>query len=344
VAKILLFNLISFLLFSVNLAYGKVVTKFDWLASESGPEGYVMQVVKGDFIYPDGGSLYVPNGNTLDNGWGDGWSSHVVGPDLKPLPKSLSITFFSYLENKFYQGEFDLPYERIVKLFTDGYYSPKEKKKITYTEITAGITPGGSVSVWVTGIDKTTEVFHGKANEADVDWKKVLNNPEITREEFVKDEIEDTITKEQYSAIKKNGIPFGLWEKYHQQRYQWQPVSSGFEMIDGLVKLIKYYNGEEGYLYVPLDENLAKETRCVPKELHFNWKFSEEKNLVYQLYFDEKEVFELFEKLGKDGKSLIMDLKMVDSDKGKQFGVLLKNDEEGIYFRKVKVKKYRSAH
>jgi len=33
---------------------------------------------------------------------------------------------------------------------------------------------------------------------------------------------------------------------------------------------------------------------------------------------------------------------MIDTDKGRQFGVLLKNDIEEIYFRKISLKKYRA--
>jgi len=67
---------------------------------------------------------------------------------------------------------------------------------------------------------KLLRQFHCKAKEAGVDWKRVLNNPAITREEFVKDEIEDTLSKERYAAIKEKGIPFGRWEKYHNIRRQ----------------------------------------------------------------------------------------------------------------------------
>ena len=45
---------------------------------------------------------------------------HVVGDDFKPLPNKLVITWFSYIENKFYTGEFDLPYDKIKQLFDEG--------------------------------------------------------------------------------------------------------------------------------------------------------------------------------------------------------------------------------
>lgn len=44
--------------------------KFDWLASESAPNDYPMKIISGHFHDPDGGSLYVPNGKLIYEGWG----------------------------------------------------------------------------------------------------------------------------------------------------------------------------------------------------------------------------------------------------------------------------------
>ena len=99
--------------------------KFDWQASESAPQHYVMTIIGGSLSYHDNsGSLYVPDKSAIDLGWGTGISSHIVGAKLKPLPSHLTIIFFSYIENQFYDGRFDLPYAKILKMFQDGYYSP----------------------------------------------------------------------------------------------------------------------------------------------------------------------------------------------------------------------------
>ncbi|MBN4080457.1 DUF2931 family protein, partial [Beggiatoa alba] len=111
-------------------------TKFDWQASEGAPNNYPMKIIAGSLSFPNGGSLYVPNGVKLHNGWGKGRSTHVGGDDLKSLPNKLSILFFSYTEDQFYRGEFALPYNKILALFQAGHYSPNDKGDITYDEIT----------------------------------------------------------------------------------------------------------------------------------------------------------------------------------------------------------------
>ncbi len=150
--------------------------QYDWLAGDSAPEDYTMEVIQGDFIYPDGGSLYVPAKASLHPGWGTAASSHVVGPDLKPLPNRLDITFFSFAENQFYRGSFELPYEEIHELFEKGYDRKLNRGHITFSDIVVGIAPGGSVAVWVQGPDKTTEIFFGQAENTEVPWNRLTKN------------------------------------------------------------------------------------------------------------------------------------------------------------------------
>ncbi len=60
--------------------------------------------------------------------------------DFKALPDRLDIRFFSYAENKMYQGSFDLPYEKILALFKAGV--AKDKETPTFQKLIAGIAPG----------------------------------------------------------------------------------------------------------------------------------------------------------------------------------------------------------
>src|SRR5690625_6974339 len=85
-------------------------------------------------------------------------SSHIVGPDLKPLPDRLKITFLSYLEDQFYEGVFDLPYETILSLFKEQSTNGGPE----YHRIMVGVAPGGYVAVWLKGHIKTTEVFRSE--------------------------------------------------------------------------------------------------------------------------------------------------------------------------------------
>ena len=313
--------------------------KFDWLASEGAPELYPMEIIVGHFYNPAGGSLYIPNKATLHHGWGKGWSNHIVGADLKPLPNRLSVYFFSYMENKFYSGEFDLPYEKILSLFKTGYYSPRKKEKVTYHKIVAGVAPGGHVSVWLVGIHKTTEVFSGQAKEEPGNWASINRNPDISREEYIRLVIEETLSTEEIQSIKKNGIPIGLWERY-RTRYHWQPLLTGMALRDGLIDEIEYYNGEKDYLYYPLDKKTAAQTRAVPSHLYLVWERGERPDRVIKIKFNEAEIFAAFKKLGANNAALKLELKMEKTDTANRLTIWLHNEKDNVQLKKYTIKTF----
>ena len=316
-----------------------MANKFDWLASDSAPKGYPMEIVRGYFYMSEDDQLYIPSGKTLYHGWGEGVSVHVVGDETKLLPRKMSITFFSYTENKFYQGEFELPYDKILALFSHSYYSYKTGDNENYNEIIAGVAPGGHVSVWVNGIDKTTEVFSGQAQEVELDWKQILDNPDIPRDQFIKEEIEESLKPEELEALKKNGVPLGLWETY-RKRYHWQPLFTGFD-APAVIERVIYFNGEDEYLYYPLDKEHAGKPLPIPDRMFFDWEYPRGLPLAFKLYFNEKEIFNAFEKLGSHGESLKLEMRMSENDKGQTFFyVLLKNDKEEVLLSNTKLKTY----
>ena len=100
---------------------------FDWLATECAPKAYPTYLVKGDLIYAAGDSLYVPDHRDVYNGWGVSGSTHVVGDQFKPLPVQLELTWFSYTEDKFYTGKFELPANKLLELFRAGTAAPDDE-------------------------------------------------------------------------------------------------------------------------------------------------------------------------------------------------------------------------
>lgn len=312
--------------------------KFEYEAGESAPQKNVMRIVAGSLSY-DGGSLSIPNMSDVDNGWGSGTSSQDVGPDRKPLPKSLGILFFSYTENQFYRGRFDLPYDKILKLFKEGHYSPKENKDITYHKFLVGVAPGGAVAVWIVSMDKTTEVFFGQAEKVEEDWKIMTDNP-MPRTEYIRQVIKESLeTPQAIAALHKNGPPIGLWSRY-RTRYLWQPVFTEIALRDGRISYIKYFNGERDYIDYPLDKANANSTRAIPSELHFVWKQTNDKARLIELYFNETEIFDAFKKLGSNNQPLKLEMR-IDTVSGKStFHIHLRNDKESIELKHTEIKNY----
>lgn len=319
--------------------------KFDWLAGDSAPKNYPMKILAGHLGYPDGGSLYVPDKSRIHHGWGETRRTHIVGPDLKPLPNRLGIGFFSYTENQFYGGRFELPYDRIVKLFNEGYYSPNEDDHVTYSRIIVGVAPGGAVAVWLRGIDRTTEVFFGHAEKEEGRWSSINDNPEITREEYVRSGIEESLSPEALESLRKNGVPLGRWDGY-RVRYPWRPVFTGMAVRDNLIRSVNYYNGEKGFLYAQSSPRAAdtEPTLAVPSDLAFIWARTQTKGLRVELYFDETEIFQAFKTLGSSNLPLQLEMRIdtLATEKGPRtnFTAWLRNDKDAIELKLITLKTY----
>lgn len=326
---------------------GGSMEKFDWKASDSAPENHLMQIIKGDFFYPEEGSLYIPTKAILKKGWGKPESSHLVGPDLKPLPNRLEIVFFSYLENEFYRGDFELPYDKILKLFQDGFYSLKAAKQTTFTQITAGVAPGGVVAVWLKGTGNTTEVFYGKAKKVKGDWKSVYHLDDYTREEFVRSELEDNLNSDVLSSFIKNGIDFNQWDKF-RKRYDWTPVLNIPNPLSHIRQYINF-NGEVGYMEYPLDESKNNKTRVVPKEIYYVWKNPQGLILGLKYTFNENEIFNAFEKLaptvnGVSTTPLQLEINITQNEAGKNsYSVGVRNEKERVLLTKTDIEISRTS-
>lgn len=320
---------------------GVNMNKFELQATESAPKNFPMEIISGSLFYQDGsGSLYVPNKSTIHHGWGKGISSHVVGDDLKPLPDRLAITFFSYTENQFYRGKFDLPYEKILALFQAGFYSPNQEQNITYDQIVVGVAPGGVVSVWLWGYEKITEVFFGQADKIEGDWTWIIDNLNYTREEFISSEIEEALkSPETVELLRKNGVPIGSWDTY-RTRYHWQPLFTGIPLRDSRVGLIKYFNGEQDYLDYPLATEVAGSTRAIPSYMSFVWEYAPGKGQLFELTFDESDIFDAFKKLSSNDQPLQLEMRMEIIDKKNAFSVLLRNDKESINLKRTDLEVY----
>ena len=136
---------------------GEPSPRHEWLPTESAPRRYPVQLVSGDLLFDDDG-VYIPDGRLVMNGWGEIGSTHIVGDDLKPLPTSLDLTWFSYAENVFYAGDFTLDGDRLAQMFARGLQAPTRDERADYSRLIVGMAPGGLICVWLAGAGIVHEV------------------------------------------------------------------------------------------------------------------------------------------------------------------------------------------
>ncbi len=328
-------------------AMSKNDTTFDWEATESAPKHYPMEIITGTFIYKDEAErgLYIPSGGTLTKGWGESISSHVVGPKLKPLPDRLKITFYSYAERQFYKGEFALPYDKILALFREGVAmhkarnDPAEKDYAPdYSVIMAGIAPGGVVAVWVGGSGNYIEVFFGQAEKINLDPSAAFALPFKDRQDsdaYIAKQLVNVLTPAELESLKRDGIPFDLWSRY-RNRYEWLP-SGAINQTDDVT--ISFLNGESEREWFWTDKNAVSKLRPVPRQVLFTAPIRDkgrDRNVIFEVKFDELETMAAFEKLGANGQKVYLDFE--PRLPRSQIKVRLYNDKESI-----ELKKFESA-
>ncbi len=269
--------------------------KFEWLPTESAPKLYPMEIYNGHLFFENGNSIYVPCSGMAYDGWGNIGSTHVVGDDFKPVPVRLEVTWASFVENKFYTGNWALPKEKMTKLFKEGVVNYNTKKRSRYSRIIVGLAPGGVAVVWMYGEGNQVEIGRYQAKETQVAMKDfVPNNPKISQEEYM------DLSKELPEAIEnikqKGGIEFGLWDTY-RKKYNWRTnidiPNYTFEKI-----AIEMFNGERETLFdEPLLKNEFKE-RAIPDYLSFIITNPKGKHYVFEFKnIDETEIFNLFKQV-----------------------------------------------
>ena len=313
-----------------------IMSKYEWLPSESASENYPMEIIKGDFILSDNSSIYIPDGKTIHNGWGEALSIHIVGERFKPLPVKLFIHWFSYTEDKFFKGTFDLPYEKINNLFKIGIKDPLTNEDISYNRIIVGLAPEGELSLWLSSRVNVLEVANFKAEEVKTNWKTFLDNEKISRADYINLVLEEVLSKEQIEKLKKNGIPKGQWDSYRKQ-YPWEP-----EIIVStpLIMWSKSYNGEYEFFNFSKIEN-KRTHRSIPKRIRINWINLYKNKYTADITFNEGEILQAFKKMSTDAPAHEMKLRFVINEKSQIIDIFLRDSLLILQLEKIQIKIYK---
>ena len=310
----------------------KKTTEFDWFAVATAPRDYPMEVISGTFYYKgEDFGLDIPSGGTLNVGWGLSMSSYDIGPKFKPLPDRLEVTFYSYAERQVYRGSFVLPYEKILALFQQ---SLKDFPDSPYGEILLGIAPGGIVVVWLVGSVRT-EVFFSQAEKIELPPNAAFGLPFQSKEQadhYIESALAESVSQEQLAYIKKFGPPFGAWNRF-RKLYKWTPVYKDGKVPYRGEMPATFVNGEFYQIPTQFTDEYANTPKPLLKETNF--RAGGPHGPVYEIYFDEMEIIEVFERLGSNGELVYLEFDPQLPEL--KMKIRAYNDKESIEFKKVKV-------
>jgi hypothetical protein len=309
-------------------------TPLEYAAGICAPKLYPVEVYTGDF-YAVNDWLPLASGGVVDIGWGNNGMNMSRS---RIIPTGFKVTYFAYMENKFYTGDFALPSDTIRSLFKEGIIEYRTKKYDTYDAMIVGMAPGGVLVVWMQSVDKQVEIGRYQATETDINWKSFIPTNGRAREEYVSFMIDDTPLAK--ANFQKNGLMLGLWDTY-RIKYSWRPKfefpeGSKVEGID-----LKMYNGEFAFVW---GEELAKNAY---KPQAITWRiyllFADENGQDFgaDIDFDEKEIFDAYKLIYRDNKDQDAELVIKYNDTRTSLEIYLRSESEEIELEKCKIKIYK---
>lgn len=262
--------------------------KVEWRPGINAPQHYPARIVSGSLT--DGkNSASITSGVARYGGWGHG------GLEMSTerfIPNKLSITWFSFAEDKFYRGTFALPIDIMRALFAQGCISANGVQT-RYNYIVVNVYPEGGVALWMKSSGgRVVEIDHFQAEEIEYDWRSMFNSLfSDTREDYNKFII--SVAEGAADYIAQHGVSPEPFKTVYRQRYNYTIVIDGITHADTGGLAVDFYNGETDMISEEELENNFFKTKAVPKYIYADWL---ENGVCYfgEITFDEEEIFKAF--------------------------------------------------
>ncbi|MDV7697154.1 DUF2931 family protein [Chryseobacterium soli] len=315
--------------------------KYSWLGTISAPQEYPMEIYGGAIIADDFTYGFDAIWGTQNTGWGNEGGTMSVETSKMGIPHQLKFTWYSLVERKFYTGKWDLDQKKIKELFDNGFIDEDTHKKATYTNFIVGLAPKGRVVLWINGPGNQKEVGVFQAHDTIITKEKAYENAKYMLKEgfadrMLNDPSYETFKPEVRQKIEANGYPAAEIYDLYREKYSWKPLvmlKEGGEWIDfGFTA----YNGEQENLF---GESLKADTytkRAIPKFCGFYWKDkTKNRYAMWVDAFDEKEIFELFKKFGKEEN---IDFVIKINEDNTKATLSLKSEKQELPITKAKIR------
>lgn len=313
---------------------------YGWSGTVSAPQEYPVEVYSGAIIAEDFTYGFDAIWGTQNTGWGSQGGIMTTGGERKGVPYQLEFTWYSLVERKFYTGKWDLDKERIKSLFDEGFIDQDTHKKDTYNTFVVGLAPEGRVVLWMSGAGNQKEVGVFKAQVTVLTKDGAYDNARYMfkdgyADRMLNDPSYKTFSPDVRKKIETQGYPSaGIYNTY-RDKYSWRPVvvlQEGGQWIDFGFSA---YNGEQENLFGKSLLDNQYEKRAIPKFCGFYWRDKNNRYGVWIDAFDEKEIFDLFQKLGKEKN---IDLVVKINADNTRLSLSLRSGEQEFPVGKAKVR------
>ena len=304
--------------------------KIKWQPSVGAPELYPSSVYSGCFL---SGNKFcgLPTEGFNNNGWGETGLTMGTGHFV---PDTLDITWFSYVENKFFHGTFQLPSDTMRALFKKGLVL-ENGFFLTYDMLVVNTYPEGGLALWmmISGGHKV-EIGHYKGTEIDLKFSALFPNIDESKRDSLINKWLNADAKGAIENYNVNGLSPGLYQSY-RPRYPWTVELQPCEQRTTREIRIKFYNGEREVMWGKWLVNNFFKDKAVPKYIMINWVESDNGRWGADINFDEQETFEAYHQMYKNNPNVPTKLVLVPDYDSKTMKVYLRSDSLEYELRKT---------
>lgn len=358
--KILLSTLLCSLLY--NCQKQNIMTDTYSYETGSGCDSYYPIETYQQVFYSANQEMINIDGLGVQRGpWGNGGVTYIKNNESgNKIPSSLKVGYYSDTEDKFYEGEFKIPSQKIEEYLREK--SPigdtDEKEGYKYNRIEVGFALGGRVTLWMKGKNWQKELITVKAKEAFPEWNIIFDDTD--RKEVVEDALRGNIfTEKVKNEVRTNSLPLNLWDIY-DNRYNWKinlNLPAGGIVETTYIK--RMINGEAEVIQ-GIDQKESK--RALPYDVEFFWSLNGKKfntriifgdqinyyNTIYKASlaksdqdpypadFRTQEVYQNFQQINQNEAAQIM----VDFKANNNVLVSLKQADKTISFKNIITKTF----
>ena len=316
--------------------------RFRLSAAPAAAEGYPMEVIDGYFLPAAGtgstGISIAPE--FLEGDWGRSAIVWGVGNPMQPVPERFWVSWYSYTEDKFYEGHFLLPQQRLTELLRQGYWNVQDKQRQTYEELTVCLLPKGVVVLWLTGRNQVL-IGRYEGHEIHYDFKRfneAANRPRMVAQEQAK--LPPAVQHE----IKTHTLSTRRWDAY-LKKYSWQLAFS--QSVKLINQAVGYFSGED-INYPPtadllpyVQAILAPSMRSIPQKmlLIVDAGYGRRRKIRVDA-FDEAEMLAAFQTLHAARPDAPLTLLVETDERVTQAQFFLKNDQQQLPLPHTKLAVY----
>ncbi|WP_228391712.1 MULTISPECIES: DUF2931 family protein [Chryseobacterium group] len=265
--------------------------KYEWLILTVADMGYPMEIRSGAFYDENGEDIAgIPIEKTLSSQWWSGDSGVVIaGEQFRPIPAKMSISWFSYAEDKFYEGTFILDKPKLESIFSKGLDCGNID--MVTRDFKIALAPGGQVFLYLTS-PNTQLVGVYQAREYEVsDFKKEMRYPDyidVTRSQVVND-FKKLMPLQTQQEIAEKRISMHIWKDINL-RYPWKYTADLAEHNNLNLTLlskdqgITFISGEDNWCLKSTDYLTENSPKPIPLEIDGKFETPAGRKFTIRIY------------------------------------------------------------